>query len=388
MSQWHYNDDGQQKGPISLDELKAKIAANELNRNSLVWQVGTKDWAEVQNFPELVEQVQSPPPLPKSVTVAAGSRGAATAVADALPALGISLFVVGIILAIAIPQFKDNIGLIAVSILVGLGIAVALVMSLRPRQDLSPPSHAWRRFFAKILDVEIAMLAGLLAVIVISPESKSSFAAAFFGATLVVWILFEVPMKGKSLGRYLFGVQLVPANDKGEQPDYFVRFLKLSFFGMALGLPIVSMIASSLAYKRLRETGTSKWDEGHFSVTYRKGVGLPLVGVLLLLVFAGVQGIISQITESRISRTMDTENSFPVRSKSHPTPSLSPSPTSPHKQAAPAPLDGNSMPPTWDDVRKLYPGWSDEDIYKNIAEHNNRPVDWVRDYLRGYYGKP
>lgn len=301
MSQWHYNDGGQQRGPISLDELKAKIAANELNRNSLVWQVGTKDWAEVQNFPELVEQVQSPPPLPKSVTIAASSRNILTALLDALPPLFLGLLVGGIMFGISYHFFQEHQWLLVVMAIVLVFFCGSLIYAFIPSGNKSPPHHAWRRFFAKVLDVDIAMLAGLLAVVVISPESESSFAASFFGATLIVWILFEVPMKGKSLGRYLFGVQLVPANDKGEQPDYFVRFLKLSFFGMALGLPIVSMIASSFAYKRLRETGTCKWDEGHFAVTYRKGVALPLVGVLLLLVFAGIHGVINKTVESLLS---------------------------------------------------------------------------------------
>ncbi len=46
-----------------LDELKAKIATGELTRTSLVWQVGTKDWVEVQTIPELVSQVKAPPLL-------------------------------------------------------------------------------------------------------------------------------------------------------------------------------------------------------------------------------------------------------------------------------------------------------------------------------------
>lgn len=74
MSNWHYNDTGVQRGPITAEELKAKIAAGDLSGSSLVWQVGTTDWKEVRNCPALVEQIQSPPPLPKSVTVVAGTK--------------------------------------------------------------------------------------------------------------------------------------------------------------------------------------------------------------------------------------------------------------------------------------------------------------------------
>jgi hypothetical protein len=359
LTQWHYNDGGQLKGPISLEELKAKVMAGELSGASLVWQVGTKDWSEVRNFPELVEQVQTPPPLPKSVIIAAGSRSVGAAVADALPALGISFFVVGIFLAIAIPQSRDNAGLITISVLVGIGIAVALVLFFRPKQDVSAPSHAWRRFLAKLLDVEIASFAGYIAVVIVSPESYRGFAAVFLSATLVVWFMFEVPMKGKTLGRYLFGVHLSPITGT---PNYFMRLVKLMFFGMALALPVLSTISNAIVYKRLRETGTTIWDKGAFEVSTEKGgIGKLLLGIALSLFLMSVIGFLSNLNPSALAKM----------SRSHPAAE----PSMRH--------DGSALSySAFDDMRKQYPGWNDRDIIDDVARGNNVTPE----YVVGYYG--
>jgi hypothetical protein len=303
MSQWHYIVDGHQHGPISFEELKSKVAAGGLTRTSLVWKIGTKDWAAVQDFPELVAQVQTPPPLPKSVTIAASSRSVGTAVADALPALFLGLMVGSIAFIIAMASFPENTVMLVAVAAVSLFLAAALIYSFQPvaadRQHCAHPSHAWRRFLAKVLDFEVASLAGLISVAVIAPESKGGFVTLFAGAAIAVWFFFEVPMEGKSLGRYLFGVQLSPVASAEVSPDYFSRFLKLSFFGMALGIPVISAIASSFAYKRLRETGTTKWDDGQFMVSFRQGIGLPLVGMLLLFVLAGVHGVMQNVMAAK-----------------------------------------------------------------------------------------
>jgi len=322
MSQWHYNENGQQQGPVELDQLKAMIAAGELTGTSLVWQVGTKDWSEVRNFTELVEQVQTPPPFPKSVSVASRSRTAATAIVDALPALTISLFVVGIILAIAIPQFKDNGLLIAIAVSVGIGIAAGLVILLRPKQYKTPLAHAWRRYFAKLLDIVIACLIGLIAVAIISPKAIQAIYFLFLGIFLLILLLFDVAMKGKSIGRYFFGVVLSHVAEISEGSDYLSRFAKMAFFGMGLGIPVLSAIANAVAYRQLRETGTTIWDRDKFEVTTQKdGIGKIILGVVLLLTLMSVLGVLSKASgsEGLVGRSPSTASEPPSRDAVQPS---------------------------------------------------------------------
>lgn len=55
--------DGQQQGPFTLDELRAK----SIQRDTLVWTEGLENWTKAEYLPFLKDILKSvPPPLPKS----------------------------------------------------------------------------------------------------------------------------------------------------------------------------------------------------------------------------------------------------------------------------------------------------------------------------------
>jgi hypothetical protein len=60
MSNWHYTENGQQKGPVDLEQLKALIAAGTLSLTSLVCELGTTDWVQVGTRSELMSEIQAP----------------------------------------------------------------------------------------------------------------------------------------------------------------------------------------------------------------------------------------------------------------------------------------------------------------------------------------
>jgi hypothetical protein len=65
---WYYspNDDAQQ-GPVSKEELAAKLALGELQPDDLVWREGMAEWKAISLVPELSQPVAPPvgaPPLP------------------------------------------------------------------------------------------------------------------------------------------------------------------------------------------------------------------------------------------------------------------------------------------------------------------------------------
>ncbi|MDZ4253316.1 MAG: DUF4339 domain-containing protein [Sulfuritalea sp.] len=64
MSTWYYCRNGQQKGPVSLDELKGLIARSELDDSTFVWQVGMSEWVKVRRHPQLAELVSTASALP------------------------------------------------------------------------------------------------------------------------------------------------------------------------------------------------------------------------------------------------------------------------------------------------------------------------------------
>ena len=67
MNDWHYAKDGEQHGPVSLDELRSLLAGGELPADSLVWRSGLSDWLRADQVPELGlggDAHGPPPPIP------------------------------------------------------------------------------------------------------------------------------------------------------------------------------------------------------------------------------------------------------------------------------------------------------------------------------------
>jgi hypothetical protein len=60
---WYYADSRVQRGPVSLQELKATLARPDA-RHVLVWSEGLSDWMRAEEVPELGVQMRAPPPLP------------------------------------------------------------------------------------------------------------------------------------------------------------------------------------------------------------------------------------------------------------------------------------------------------------------------------------
>ncbi|MDP0491649.1 MAG: GYF domain-containing protein [Verrucomicrobiota bacterium JB023] len=50
---WFYSENGEQKGPVSLEVLKAKLQTGELAPGTLVWRDGMTDWLPASQVQEL-----------------------------------------------------------------------------------------------------------------------------------------------------------------------------------------------------------------------------------------------------------------------------------------------------------------------------------------------
>lgn len=54
MQQWYYSKNATQLGPVSIDELKAKLASGEVSGIDMVWREGLPDWKKAAEMPELL----------------------------------------------------------------------------------------------------------------------------------------------------------------------------------------------------------------------------------------------------------------------------------------------------------------------------------------------
>ncbi len=65
VNTYHIAIDGQQTGPFPLEEIKNRIASNQVLRDTLVWSAGMPNWARADSVDELKALFsQTPPPLP------------------------------------------------------------------------------------------------------------------------------------------------------------------------------------------------------------------------------------------------------------------------------------------------------------------------------------
>ncbi|RMD71869.1 MAG: DUF4339 domain-containing protein [Gammaproteobacteria bacterium] len=56
--------DGQQKGPLTLADIKRMIQEKRITKDTLVWKEGTKTWVEAQKIPEIAKLFpKGPPPI-------------------------------------------------------------------------------------------------------------------------------------------------------------------------------------------------------------------------------------------------------------------------------------------------------------------------------------
>ena len=75
MDTWYYSEDNAQKGPVTLNQLKAMFQTGKLNRSTLIYGPNMKDWAKASQIPGLIPQNQeqlqdsfSKTNLPKNTT--------------------------------------------------------------------------------------------------------------------------------------------------------------------------------------------------------------------------------------------------------------------------------------------------------------------------------
>ena len=87
-SQWHYTEKGQQRGPISAEELKSRASSKTLDPDDLVWKEGMAEWLPARKIKGLFATppatTESPPPPLPSTEVGTKSSG----VLDALKTTG------------------------------------------------------------------------------------------------------------------------------------------------------------------------------------------------------------------------------------------------------------------------------------------------------------
>lgn len=332
---WYYHQNNQKIGPISFEELKEKIEKGELSGGSLVWKTGTKDWVSVRDHNDLCAFVQDPPPLPfespqletpPPITVsdpepapdlpissiphtANTKRGFFVVAIDSLPALALSLLLLGVIAAILIPSFVGHLqpgnkasqgtnDWAAVVVIGALLLGIGALFLLQPKASIGSPSLGWKRLLAKMIDLSLVGLFVPFLALLSGPENPNTALLLWFGGLLAGWVIMEIMLMeifGTTLGRKLCGIELKPISPHAHDYSLAERSFRLLVVGLGLGIPIVGGITQAIAYKRSRETGTTFWDRGCFTVTGKSvGAGQTIIALLVLSLLWASSGAIGK----------------------------------------------------------------------------------------------
>ena len=66
VMQWYYSKNATQQGPVTIDELRAKLASGEITATDMVWREGMPDWQPASAMPELAVSPAGPPAMTAS----------------------------------------------------------------------------------------------------------------------------------------------------------------------------------------------------------------------------------------------------------------------------------------------------------------------------------
>ena len=132
-----------------------------------------------------------------------------------------------------------------------------------------PVSQArpWVRYFARFLDNVIAVFAVATILAIVAPNYFADESSVYGGTllALLLWIPVEAAFlsrTGKTPGKALLRTS-VRGRD-GHLLSYetaFKRSIRVWFFGLGIGFPLVTIFTMLFAYNRLTETGKTSWDD-------------------------------------------------------------------------------------------------------------------------------
>lgn len=216
--EWWYSKDGKRLGPVAGSQLQKLIKDNDIGPLSLVWREGMDEWtplSEVQEFSSIRRSV--PPNLPT-------------------------------------PSSREKL--------------IELKMA-----------GAWRRFFARLVDLWFLSLPIAMGVAYLLSLTWIEF--AFWIQTpgseyLFGWLILPVVLLaealifavfGTTLGKGVLGVKVVTAEvEKLSAKDYLKRQLGVYWAGLGTGFPIVSLFTMARQSSRLKQGKLASYDEGSYNV--------------------------------------------------------------------------------------------------------------------------
>jgi uncharacterized RDD family membrane protein YckC len=174
--------------------------------------------------------------------------------------------------------------------------------------------HPWRRYFARIVDMNLSLALVLMPVVfvacfliaLVSPATVDAFAGwmeevsgnriANILLTCLLWVPLETLFMctlGTTPGKWVFGIRVRDEHGGKLKPALALkRAASVYFQGLGMGLPLVSLITLVMSYNRLTKESITAWDERlgtavmYLPVGVLRGAGMVITLVLAMLLLA------------------------------------------------------------------------------------------------------
>jgi len=264
---WYYLVESSRLGPVTVERLRELFSKEKLQRGTLVWKAAMPGWTaaeEVPDFADVVPEDTPAPEVPPSPTEPA-TQSDASAESEAAP------------------SFPE------------LLAAEGLENSSRSRViDGVNQVRPWVRYFARMIDQTLALAIYLSSIPHLGTE-LTPLSPFFALLPIALWMLLEslfLSSIGTTPGKWLLRIEV--RSGTGELPSLeqsLRRSLYLWVMGLAMGLPMVVLLAQLLGYRQLTQAGVTTWDRSSGCVVRHHAldphrIGLAVSVALLALLWA------------------------------------------------------------------------------------------------------
>lgn len=209
---WWYLVGDSPQGPVALERIEAMLHAEEMTSHSLVWQEGLADWICVSELGSLADRQATP---------------------------------------------------------------AAIARLTRP-----PLAGAWRRFMARMLDLWLIALPTAILVAAALARFRPQLMGQPYAMYLLALASFALVLLieagvygccGNTAGKALFGITVTTLDGKHPTAaQYLRRQVGVFWYGFAMGLPLISLLAMAAQGLNLRNGQPAAYDAGRFVVQARR----------------------------------------------------------------------------------------------------------------------
>lgn len=180
--------------------------------------------------------------------------------------------------------------------------------------------HPWRRFFARTIDLLLAvpfLIALYILIARLFPNKAEQILAAFshpiLGAVILYWLWVPMEaafltMTGTTPAKWIFGIRVLKFD--GRKLTFAGALRRAAFacgLGDGLGIPGAGLFTRAYAYDRLKKTETTAWDMASGSVVQHSTWGAgrlvgATVAVLVALMVSSVLLAIGRVQEANFAK--------------------------------------------------------------------------------------